>query len=335
MLVETSKSLFGLNTFGMNVTADKYTQLENEKQLQEIFKPLKEPFLVLGGGSNVLFTKDFSGLIIHNKIKGIEIISQDDKEVIIEVGAGGNWHEVVLQTIANGWYGIENLSLIPGTVGASPIQNIGAYGVEVKDVIEKVTYYSIPDDKFITITSSDCNFGYRDSLFKRDLKGTFVITTVQYKLKKEFKPNISYGAITSVLQEKNITKPTAKDVSNAVIEIRQSKLPNPAEIGNAGSFFKNPVIPVEQFHVVKEKFPHIVSYPVDDNNIKIPAGWLIDQAGWKGTKRGNVGVHDRQALVLVNRGNGSGTELKQLAHDIIEDIYKTYGIKLTPEVNIL
>ena len=335
MFVEKAKSLFNLNTFGMNVEAKQYIKLTEEDRLPTVFQTLTEPFLVLGGGSNILFTQNFEGLVIHNQIKGISLISEDESSVLVEVGAGENWHEFVLHCIENNWYGIENLSLIPGTVGASPIQNIGAYGIEVKDVIEEVTYYSIPDDELKIITASECGFGYRDSIFKNNLKGTFVITKVKYRLSKSFKSNISYGAITQVLEEKEISVPTAKDVSDAVVSIRQSKLPNPEEIGNAGSFFKNPVIPITQFVKIKEKFPDIVYYPVDDENIKVPAGWLIDQAGWKGEKRGVIGVHDKQALVLVNRGGGKGLDVKKLAFEIINSIKDTYGIVLTPEVNIL
>lgn len=335
MKIEHNTSLHPFNTFGMDVTAESYVTLENPNQLPTIFKTNPASHLVLGGGSNILFTKDYTGLVIHNLIKGITKVTEDETSVTVSVGAGENWHSFVLHCLQNEWYGIENLSLIPGTVGASPIQNIGAYGVEIKDILKQVTFYSIPDDEFKTLTASECDLGYRNSIFKNELKGSFVITEVSFRLSKIFNPKVSYGAITTVLEEKNISKPTAKDVSNAVIEIRESKLPNPKEIGNAGSFFKNPVIPIDQFNAVKEKFPHIVSYPVDSKYVKVPAGWLIDQAGWKGTKRGEIGVHAKQALVLVNRGSGKGNDIKDLAFEIIADIKSTYGIELTPEVNIL
>lgn len=334
MRIEQHISLRPFNTFGMEITAGSYLKLESKNQLPSIFKDKTIKHLVLGGGSNILFTKDYDGLVIHNHLKGITKTSEDKNYVTVTVGAGENWHSFVLHCLENNWFGIENLSLIPGTVGASPIQNIGAYGVEIKDVLKEVTYYSIPDNKFKTLKAEDCNLGYRNSIFKKELKNTFVITEVTFNLLKKFNPSITYGAISAVLEEKGIVSPTAKDVSNAVIEIRESKLPNPKEIGNAGSFFKNPVISVDQFNEVKQRFPQVVSYPVDATHVKIPAGWLIDQAGWKGTKRGEIGVHDRQALVLVNRGKGNGNDIKDLAYEIIADIKSTYGIELTPEVNI-
>lgn len=336
MNIEKQVSLLSYNTFGIDVKASQLVVVKDSEQLPKIFKLVdSKPFFLLGGGSNVLFTKDFDGVLIKNEISGIKIIEQTNKEVVIEVGAGEVWHDFVLHCLAQGWYGLENLSLIPGTVGASPIQNIGAYGVEVKDNFESVEFYQISTGLVKVFKSEDCRFGYRESVFKTGLKGDFVITKVQYRLSKEPSVDIKYGAINEVLQERGITNPTPLDVSDAVISIRQSKLPDPKEIGNGGSFFKNPVIPIKQFELLKAKFPNIVSYPIDDNHVKVPAGWLIDQAGWKGKTVGKVGVHKNQALVLVNYGGGSGLEVKALAEQVIASVNAVYGIKLTPEINII
>ena len=336
MNIEKNKSLLEFNTFKIPAKATDFVEIFQTQDILDIpSTSFNQPHLILGGGSNILFTQDFSGLVIKNNISGIELISETDEYVVIKCGAGENWHQFVLHTIDNNWYGIENLSLIPGNVGASPIQNIGAYGIEAKDVIHQVHYFDIPSKSFKTIQATECDFGYRESIFKHELKNTFIITHVEFKLQKKFVPKVTYGNIQQVLENKKITTPTARDVSDAVIEIRQSKLPDPAMIGNAGSFFKNPVIPKTQFENLLNEFPNIVSYPVNDQSVKVPAGWLIDQAGWKGYSDGDIGVHDKQALVLVNRGEGLGTDIYALAKKIIASIDKKYGIKLTPEVNII
>ena len=336
MILEKDVSLLNYNTFGIDVKATNLIVLKEPSQLESVFAQIaKAPYFLLGGGSNVLFTQDFDGYVVKNEISGIQVVEESADSVIVEAGAGEVWHEFVMHCLSKGWYGLENLSLIPGTVGASPIQNIGAYGVEAKDCFSSVTFYQISKNKLVTYNNEDCNFGYRESVFKHDLKGDFVITSVRYKLSKVSKIEVTYGAIKEVLSKMGIDDPTPIDVSNAVISIRESKLPDPKKIGNGGSFFKNPVIPTEQFLELQKKFPNIVSYPVDENLVKVPAGWLIDQAGWKGKTIGNVGVHKNQALVLVNYGGGTGLEVKSLAAQVIESVESIYGIRLTPEINIL
>jgi len=307
----TQYNLQSLNTFGLPCIAKEFLTVQTELELLDFlatYNKRQEDLLVLGGGSNILFTKDFDGIVLKNEIKGIEILQENDKEVWLKVGAGEVWHDFVLHCVANNWAGIENLSLIPGTVGAAPIQNIGAYGVEAKNVIQVVNSITIADLTTQNFQAEKCQFGYRDSIFKRELKNQVVITSVVFKLQKNAKVNISYGAIQSVLDKKNITQPTIKDVSETVIEIRESKLPDPKNIGNAGSFFKNPVISLSKFRKVKTLHPTVIGYPINEELMKIPAGWLIEQAGWKGKVIGNIGVHKNQALVLVNYGEGKGKD---------------------------
>ena len=263
------------NTFGIDCNANLFIELTSDRELKEVFNLAPEKFLILGGGSNILFTQDFEGLVIKNKIKGIDVIAESEKHFTVKVGAGENWHEFVLKAVENNWSGVENLSLIPGTVGAAPIQNIGAYGIEAKDIIKEVHFYNITSGKFDSLKSEACRFGYRDSIFKNELKGKFVITSVIFKLNKAFIPHTSYGAIEEVLKEKNISQPSIKDVSDAVIAIRKSKLPDPQEIGNAGSFFKNPIVPNTAFEHLIERFPDLPHYKINTNETKIPAGWLI------------------------------------------------------------
>ncbi|MFN8415268.1 MAG: UDP-N-acetylmuramate dehydrogenase [Cytophagaceae bacterium] len=336
--IQNKYSVQALTTFGFPCVADKYAVFSSSEELKELVKeiPSSSPILILGGGSNMLFRGDYHGWILHNQCKGIELISSTDEHVTLRVGAGENWHHFVLYCVQHDYAGIENLSLIPGTVGASPIQNIGAYGVEVKDVITQVngvTLNSLEDKSF---NNSECQFGYRDSIFKHQLKGKFVVTSVEFKLSKKVQVNTSYGAIKDTLKEMNIEHPTIKNVSDAVIHIRQSKLPNPAEIGNAGSFFKNPEIPTTVFQSIHTQFPTIPSYPGSQAGYtKIPAGWLIEQSGWKGKRMGAVGVHDKQALVLVHYGNGKGNELVNLSQQIQADVKEKFGVSLEAEVNII
>ena len=284
----------------------------------------------------MLFTQNIAGVVLKNEIKGIQILSENTDTVLVKCGAGEVWHEFVVYCVNKGWAGLENLSLIPGTVGASPIQNIGAYGAEVKDTIESVECIDIETHSKKRFTAAECAFGYRDSVFKKLYKGKYIITYVTFRLKKQAHVNTSYGAIQQVLDEKGIIAPTIRDVSNAVIDIRKSKLPNPAQLGNAGSFFKNPEIPGKQFEELRKKFPDIVSFPgFKEGMIKVPAGWLIEHSGWKGKMIGNVGVHRLQALVLVNYGGATGQEIVDLSLEVRKSVKELFGIDLEPEVNII
>jgi UDP-N-acetylmuramate dehydrogenase len=326
-------SLKELHTFGLAINAARYTLVETEEQLQGLL-PLPAGHLILGGGSNMLFTKDFEGLVVHNKIRGIELIEEDDKTVLIRVGGGEVWHQLVLWCIEKGYAGLENLSLIPGSVGAAPIQNIGAYGVELKDVFERLEAINLSTGDLETLHFQDCAFGYRDSLFKRKAKGKYFITRVLLRLSKQANFNVSYGAIQQVL-ETSQTPLSIRSISNAVIQIRTQKLPDPKEIGNSGSFFKNPIVANSKVKEVQKKHPSIPVYPMDDNHSKLAAGWLIDQLGWKGYRKGDAGVHKQQALVLVNYGAAKGSEVWELAQEIQASVQEKFGILLEPEVNIL
>ncbi len=330
-------SLQAYNTFGIDVSAKLFGQFTSVEELDSIlsndtFK--NEELLILGGGSNVLFTKDQDSLVLLNQIGGIKIEQETEQDVVVSSGGGVVWHEFVLHCIKEHWCGIENLSLIPGSVGASPMQNIGAYGVEIKDVFEWLEAYHISSGEIHRFHHSECEFGYRESVFKRTKKGQYIITRVAFKLSKAPNVNTSYGAIEQQLENMNISSPGIKDVSDAVIAIRSSKLPDPAEIGNGGSFFKNPVISNDQFQKLKSKYPNVASYPVGDSQTKIAAGWLIDQAGWKGKTIDNYGVHKNQALVLVNYGGATGKEIFDLSEDIIQSVRDKYGVSLEREVNI-
>jgi len=293
--------------------------------------------MVLGGGSNVVFTKPYNGVIIHNQLQGIQVEQENDHHVWVRVGGGVNWHSFVMHCLKQGWGGVENLALIPGNVGAAPIQNIGAYGVECKDVMVSLKAHDLLRNESLVLDNKDCSLGYRNSIFKNELKGRTLIHEVTFKLTKhDHKINASYGGILDHLDSKNISHPTIKDIAQAVIEIRQAKLPDPNNVGNAGSFFKNPVIPKKQFDQLKERYPDIPGYEVDQtDNIKVPAGWLIDRAGWKGKTYGKVGVYKNQALVLINHGEGNGQEILSLSSAIMEDIDNQYGIQLEREVNII
>lgn len=330
-------SLKPFNTFGIDKKAAFFTTVSSIEELKDALSWANDhnlPVLILGGGSNILLTQEVKGLVIKIEILGIQIIKETENEVFVEVGAGQSWHEWVQISIANNWAGIENLSLIPGTVGASPMQNIGAYGVELKDVFQSLKALNKKSLEVIDFSFDECEFGYRESVFKHQLKDQFVITSVTFRLQKQPKLNLDYGTIRVTLKEMGIHNPGIKEVSNAVIQIRKSKLPDPVEIGNAGSFFKNPTIDSTTFEKLLKRFPTLPNYP-NENGIKIPAGWLIEQAGWKGKKIGNVGVHEKQALVLVNYGNGSGEEIKSLAQQIQNDILQKFGIDLHTEVNFI
>ncbi len=336
-MIQENISLKPFNTFGIEASTRYFGRFSSVEELNQILTSNKDKeLLILGGGSNILLTKNFDGLTLINEIKGFEVTKNDGDSVIVKAGAGEIWHEFVLKCIENNFSGVENLSLIPGSVGASPMQNIGAYGVEIKDVFESVEAYHIPTGELHTFSKEDCEFGYRESVFKRKYKGQYVIISVSYKLSLSApKVNTSYGAIESELKEMNISTPSIKDVSQAVINIRSSKLPNPKEIGNAGSFFKNPVISKELFDKLIVEFPTIPNYPAENDGKKIAAGWLIEQCGWKGKTLGHYGVHKLQALVLVNYKGATGTEIYDLSSSIIKDVEDKFGITLEREVNIL
>lgn len=331
--MKKSISIQQLHTFGLAVEAAEYCLIESEEQLREQL-PLKVPFFILGGGSNILFTQHFEGLILHNKIKGIELVQEDEKKVWLKIGGGEVWHDLVLWCIDQGYGGIENLSLIPGSVGAAPIQNIGAYGVELKDVFHSLEAIELATGKQVVFSLEDCCFGYRDSIFKQEMKGKYMITRVVLQLSKQPTLNVSYGAIQTVLASSN-EAPSIKTVSNAIVQIRTSKLPDPNKIGNAGSFFKNPIVAADFCQQLKEQYPKMPVYEVDHQHKKIAAAWLIDQMGWKGYRRGDAGVHTEQALVLVNYGHATGREIWQLAKEIQASVRNKFGIELEMEVNIL
>ena len=335
-MISENTSLLPYNTFGINVKASKFGRFSCTEELRALLshRGKEEKLLILGGGSNVLLTEDFEGLVIRNEIKGFEVISEDENTVDIKVGAGEVWHDFVLQSIEKGYGGVENLSLIPGSVGASPMQNIGAYGVEIKDVFVSLEAYHIESGEVHTFDKEACQFGYRESVFKRRLKGQYIIVSVTYRLTKTHSLNTSYGAIEAELKERGITNPTIKDVSDAVIAIRQSKLPDPKEIGNAGSFFKNPVVEKSVLVSIQEKHENVPNYPAGDK-VKLAAGWLIEQAGWKGKTFDTFGVHKKQALVLVNYGGSKGQSILDLSTQIIADVQAKFGVQLEREVNII
>ncbi len=339
-MFQANFNLQAFNTFGISVNCTYFgrfsTVEELRLQMQEV-KKLDLPFLILGGGSNLLLTQDFEGVVLRNEIKGITLVSETNDQAIVRSGAGEVWHEFVLNCLDRNLAGMENLSLIPGSVGASPMQNIGAYGVEIKDVFHKLEAFHIASGVIHSFDAEQCAFGYRESVFKRKLKNQYVITHVEFALKKKANVNTSYGAINDELAAQGIQYPSIKDVSNAVISIRQSKLPNPKEIGNAGSFFKNPVVEKSLADQLKIKFEDMPMYPVpnDTGKMKLAAGWLIEKAGFKGMRIDNYGVHAKQALVLVNYGGSSGKEIYDLSTRILEEIETMFGVQLEREVNIL
>ena len=335
MTILNNISLKEYNTFGVECYAKRFVSIDSFYDLQQLLKTEKDLFL-LSGGSNILLTKDIEKLVVLINIKGISIDRENKNTVHLTVNSGENWHEFVLWCISQDYGGIENLSLIPGNVGTCPIQNIGAYGVEVKDTITKVEAIEIETGKLITFANAECQFGYRNSIFKNDVKGKYIITSVSFELTKtNHQLNTSYGAIEVALQEKKITNPTIKDVSDAVISIRKSKLPDPKEIGNSGSFFKNPVISTEQFSQLQKEYPAIPSYKISEATTKVPAGWLLEQCGFKGKRFGDAGVHEKQALVLVNYANASGLEIYNLGKSIQQTVFNKFKIDLEIEVNII
>lgn len=334
-MIQININLKEYNTFGISVKAEMFAVFSSIEELKQILSHRNgKDLLVLGGGSNLLLTKDFDGLVIKNEIKRFEVIEETASEVIVESGAGENWHEFVLNCIDKGFGGIENLSLIPGSVGASPMQNIGAYGVEIKDVFESLSAFHIASGEIHYFDKTKCEFGYRESIFKNKVKGEYIILTVTFRLTKNPTINSSYGAINEQLKVMGIQVPTIKELSAAVIAIRQSKLPDPKIIGNAGSFFKNPTVEIALLEQIQKNYPDIPNYPAV-NGKKLAAGWLIEKAGWKGRTFDNYGVHKLQALVLVNYGNCTGQEILDLSSQIIQDVFEKFGVLLEREVNIL
>lgn len=337
MQISHNISLKSYNTFGIDVNAKHFVSVQSIAELSEVLKHPDYPNrFILGGGSNMLLTQDVDALVIHVNLKGKQIVSETEHHIIIEAQAGENWHEFVLWCLQHNYGGIENMSLIPGNVGTAPIQNIGAYGVELKDVFESCEAINIETGKLQTLTNSDCKFGYRNSIFKTTVKGQYIITSVRFKLTKtNHSLKMSYGAISEQLETMQVTTPTIQDISKAVIAIRESKLPNPKEIGNSGSFFKNPVISKSHFKTLQKQFPNVPSYTVSDTEIKVPAGWLIEQAGFKGKTFGTYGVHKKQALVLVNYGGAKGLDIFNLSQLIQKTVLRIFNITIEAEVNII
>ena len=351
MRIQENISLKPYNTFGIDAKAKYYSTFSSVDELEECLNyklqttnlPIGQAGhkLILGGGSNILFSKDFNGLVLKNELKGIDLIKEDEHHYFVKAAAGENWHQFVLYCIKRNYAGVENLSLIPGNVGASPMQNIGAYGVEIKGVFEQLEAFHIRDKKIVTFTANDCEFGYRESVFKRKYKDQFVILNVTFRLRKHPVFHTSYGAVEQELEKMRVKELSIQAISQAVINIRTSKLPDPKEIGNAGSFFKNPEIDNLQFQKLKQKFSNIVGYPVANNKTKLAAGWLIEQCGpkdsvsWKGYRKGDAGCHSKQALVLVNYGNAKGEEIYDLSEKILQSVKEKFGVKLEREVNIV
>jgi UDP-N-acetylmuramate dehydrogenase len=335
MTITQNENLKPYNTFGLEAKPKGIIHILHENDIFEILYQQLSPLKILGGGSNILLTGDVDAFILKNEIKGIEIIDEDENQAIVQVGAGESWHQLVLWSLSHGLAGLENLSLIPGSVGAAPMQNIGAYGVEQEKSFHSLKAIHLESGVRHTFYKEECKFGYRESIFKNELKDQYFITHVRYILKKkDFQLYLDYGAISDVLKEKGIHNPGLTDVSDAVIEIRKSKLPDPKVIGNAGSFFKNPVIDKDHYVQLKSQFADLPSYPVDDQFVKVPAGWLIERCGLKGIKQGNIGVHKMQALVLVNYGGGHGQDIWNLALNIQQKVKEMFQIDIIPEVNI-
>jgi len=337
MEIQYQYSLKNLNTFGIEAKAKQFIAVHSIEELQLVLEQNKtQKKFILGGGSNMLLTKDIDALVIHIDLKGIKIIDEDENYVWVESQAGENWHEFVLYTIDHNFGGLENMSLIPGNVGTTPVQNIGAYGTEIKDTFVSCQAIALDNQEIKTFTKEECSFGYRESIFKNEVKDYYIITSVVFKLtKKDHKINTSYGDIIAELAKTNITKPSLKDVSDAVIAIRRSKLPDPKELGNSGSFFKNPILLKSEFEKIHQQFPDMKYYDISETEVKVPAGWLIEQAGFKGKRFGDAGIHKNQALVLVNYGNATGQEILEISRNIQDTIFKKFGIYIEAEVNVI
>jgi UDP-N-acetylmuramate dehydrogenase len=340
MNIQQNISLKKLNTFGINVFAKHFSSFTNAEELKELITynlslANNQPPFILGGGSNILFIKNIDRLVLKNEIKGIELITEDENYIYVKSGAGENWHGFVQYCLQRNWAGVENLSLIPGNVGASPMQNIGAYGVELKEVFYELEALNINEQKVSTFSVNDCAFGYRESVFKTKYKNKFIILSVTFRLHKKPTFNISYGAINEELQKMNVQNLSIQSISQAVISIRSSKLPDPAKIGNAGSFFKNPSVEKKIFNNLKIKFPNIIGYENNEGTMKLAAGWLIEQCGWKGFRKGDAGCNNKQALVLINFGNATGKEIYDLSEEILQSVKNKFGVQLEREVNMI
>lgn len=338
MVIYQNISLKPYNTFGIDVKASQFVTVKTVEEVQVLctaFNLAERKKLVLGGGSNLLLTQDFDGMAVQIDLKGMDKIREDDDFVWIKAMSGEAWHNLVMFSVNNAWYGLENLSLIPGCVGAAPMQNIGAYGAEIKDTFEELFAVEIESGKLVKFTNAECKFGYRESIFKNEVKDKYIIVSVTFKLQKQGKLNVQYGAIQETLQAKGIVSPSIKEVSDAVIAIRSAKLPDPKVLGNSGSFFKNPEINASEYELLKAKYPTIPGYPLPNNLVKVPAGWLIEYCGFKGKRIGNTGAHKDQALVLVNYGEATGNEIYAMAMLIQETVKNTFGIHISPEVNII
>lgn len=337
-MIQQNVNLKAYNTFGIDVSCRYFSEVKNIGEIREILSNIDYATtnkMILGGGSNVLFTKDYDGLIIKNSIPGISVVTEDKEHIFVKAAAGEVWHQFVLWCIERNYAGIENLSLIPGQVGAAPMQNIGAYGVEIKDVFYELEALHMPTQELHRFTLNDCEFGYRESVFKNKYRNQYIILSVTFKLNKTPRFNIQYGDIQKTLEEMRVQELSIKAVSDAVIKIRSSKLPNPSELGNAGSFFKNPVVAKSLVEALLLKYPLMPNYPQADGSVKVPAGWLIEQCGWKGKVVGHTGSHKSQALVLVNYGGATGNEIYQLAMDIKQSVKDKFGIDIEPEVNLI
>lgn len=338
MNIRHNFSLKQYNTFGLNVTAKQFASFSFVDELIELLNYSKQSTLnefILGGGSNILFTNDIAGIILKNDLKGIELIKEDEHHYYVKAAAGENWHQFVLHCINHNYAGLENLSLIPGNVGASPMQNIGAYGAEIKDVFENLEALNKKDNTVHTFSNNDCHFGYRESIFKSKYKNKFVILNVTFRLNKMPVLNTSYGAIKQELKNMHVKELSIQAISQAVINIRSSKLPDPNKIGNAGSFFKNPTISTKEFQSLQNNYTNMPHYSVDETHVKIPAAWLIEQCGWKGYRNEDAGVHINQPLVLVNYGNAGGKKIYELSEKILQSVKNKFGIELEREVNVV
>lgn len=330
-------SLLGHNTFGIDACCRRfveYASVEEARQIVASLSETDEPLLLLGGGSNLLLTQDYPGTVLHSAILGVRVVAEEGDKVFLECGSGEVFDDVVAYAVKHGYHGAENLSLIPGEVGASAVQNIGAYGAEAKDIIYKVEAVEIATGRVVVFDNADCEYSYRQSKFKHDWKDKYLVTHVIYRLQKTFRPDLDYGNIRSALEAKHIAEPTAQQLRDVIIEIREAKLPDPKVLGNAGSFFMNPIVEKAKYEELAALYPGMPHYTIDESHEKIPAGWMIDQCGWKGKSLGRAGVHDKQALVLVNRGGATGEEIVKLCETIQEDVKQKFGIEIHPEVNV-
>lgn len=338
MIDKKNYSLLAHNTFGLDATCSRfleYSSIEEARQVADILRSGNIPYLIIGGGSNLLLTKDYEGIVVHSAIKGMVEVGQDDETVLLTCGSGEVWDDVVAYSVEHGWYGAENLSIIPGEVGASAVQNIGAYGAEVCQIIDQIEAVEIATGNVCTFRAEDCNYGYRQSRFKKEWKDQFLMTHVTYRLAKQQALRLEYGNIKAELERKGIAEPTLAQLRQVIIDIRNEKLPDPKVEGNAGSFFMNPVVSKEKYEELATVYPNMPHYTIDAEHEKIPAGWMIDQCGWKGKSLGRAGVHSKQALVLVNKGGATGEEIVRLCETIRKDVHDRFGIEIHPEVNVI